>query len=139
MALFGNIAEFAEAKESWPQYAARFEQFFDANDIAVDKRSIFLSAIGPIAYHTLEILVSPRKPQEETYANLLNLMSAYYNRKPLATVQRYKFYSRFRQSNKSISSTGDGNLVTTLIRILSKHSFDVYSSVTSLILTRKIQ
>ena len=48
--------------------------------------------------------MSPRKPQEETYANLLNLMSAYYNPKPLATVQRYKFYSRFRQSNESISS-----------------------------------
>ncbi len=81
MALFG---EFTEAKESWPEYAERFEQFFDANDIAVDKKkSIFLSTIGPMAYHTLGNLVAPRKPQEETYANLLNLMSAYYNPKPL--------------------------------------------------------
>ena len=107
MALFGNVGEFVETKESWAHYAERFEQFFDANNIAVDrKKCIFLATIGPAANHTLGNLVAPKKPQEETYAQLLGLISTYYNYdpKPLPTMQRYKFYNHFRQSNEIISS-----------------------------------
>ncbi len=47
MAVFGNIGEFLESKESWSQYAERFEQFFAANDIAIDtNKSVFLATIG---------------------------------------------------------------------------------------------
>ena len=32
------------------------------------------------------------------------MMSGYYNPKPIVTVQRYQFFSRFRQPEESISS-----------------------------------
>ena len=90
MAVFGNIGEFLESKESWSQYAERFEQFFAANDIAIDKKkSVFLATIGSAAYNTLGNLVAPQKPVDESYTRLVELMSSYYN---LVTVQRYKFY-----------------------------------------------
>ena len=31
-------------------------------------------------------------------------MSTYYNPKPLVTMQRYRFYSRFRQPDESVSA-----------------------------------
>ena len=105
MALFGNIGEFVEARENWSQYVERLEQFFIANDITdAKKKSIFLSFIGPAAFHTLGNLVSPQKPSEESYDRLVELMSSFYNPKPLVTVQRFRFYSRFRQPNESVST-----------------------------------
>ena len=105
MAVFGNIGEFVESTESWTQYSERLEQFFTANDIPDEKKkAIFLSIIGPVAYHTMGNLFAPNKPSDETYSHLIELMSGYLNPKPLVTVQRYKFYSRFRQPNETISS-----------------------------------
>ena len=96
MALFGTIGEFFESKENWSQYAERFEQFLAANDIQDNKKkSIFLATIGPVAYRTLANLCALRKSAEEEYATLLEHMSTYYNPKPLVTMQRYRFYSRF--------------------------------------------
>ncbi len=104
MSLFGSISEFLESKESWPQYQERLEQFFIANEVEERKRkAIFLSTIGPAAYRTLGNLVSPKKPGEETYAQLIRVMFEHYNPKPLVTMQRYRFYSRFRQPNESVS------------------------------------
>ena len=105
MALFGSVGEFVETKESWSQYVERLDQFYIANDIAEDKRkSILLSTIGPAAYHTLGNLIAPKKPSEETYQSLVEQMSKFYNPKPLVTMQRYRFYSRFRQPNESVSA-----------------------------------
>ena len=105
MALFGTIGEFFESKENWSQYAERFKQFSTANDIVDNKKkSIFLATIGPAAYRTLANLCAPRKPAEEEYATLLEHMSTYYNPKPLVTMQRYRFYSRFRQPDESVSA-----------------------------------
>ena len=104
MALFGNIREFVEAEESWSQYADRMEQYFIANDIGNDKKaSVFLSTIGPAAFRTIGNLVAPKKPSEENYGRLTKVMSDFYNPSPLVTVQRYKFYSRFRHPEESVS------------------------------------
>lgn len=94
-----------EARESWSQYADRMEQYFIANDIDDRKKaSVFLATIGPAAFRTIGNLVAPRKPSEESYARLTKVMSDFYNPSPLVTVQRYKFYSRFRQPEESVST-----------------------------------
>ena len=105
MALFGSIGEFTESQESWSQYVQRLEQFFAANDIPDKKKaSVFLATVGPAAFHILSNLVAPNKPGEESYARLIETMSEFYNPKPLVTVQRYRFYSRFQHSEESISA-----------------------------------
>ena len=105
MALFGSIGEFLESQGSWAQYTERLEQFFIANDIQNEKKaSILLSTIGPAAFRTIGNLVAPAKPADETYARIISVMSAFYNPKPLVIVQRYKFYSRFRRPDESIST-----------------------------------
>ena len=94
MALFGSIGEFQDSREPWTQYIQRMEQFFAANDIEEAKKApVFLATIGPKAFQTLSNLVAPRKPGEVTYNRSVELMSEFYNPKPLVTVQRYHFYS----------------------------------------------
>ena len=75
----------------WSQYVERLEQFYIANYItAGKKKSILLSTISLAAYHTLCNLIATKKPSEETFTNLVEHMSKFYNPKPLVTMQRYR-------------------------------------------------
>ena len=94
-----------ESQEIWSQYTERLEQFFLANSIAnLKKASVLLATIGPVAFHILGNLVSPKKPSEERYENLISVKSDFYNPKPLVTVQSYRFFSHFRHPDESIST-----------------------------------
>ena len=106
MSLYGSIGEFVEANESWTQYVERFEQFFKANDINDDgkKAAIFLSTIGPTAYHMLAYLLAPAMPAQQTYNMLVQTMKTYHSPKTSIIVQRYRFFSRFRKPGESIST-----------------------------------
>ena len=105
MALLGNVGEYVESKESWSQYIERLEQFFTANSIPDEKKaSVLLSTIGATAYRTVGNLVAPRKPSEVTYLRIIEVMGDFYNLKPLVTVQRFHFYSWFRQPEESTST-----------------------------------
>ena len=48
--------------------------------------------------------MAPAKHADETYARIISVMSAFNNPKPLIAIQRYKFYSRFRCPDESIST-----------------------------------
>ncbi len=105
MALIGNIGEFVEAQESWQQYIEKMEQFFATNDIPNAKTApVLLASMGPVAFRVAGNLVAPEKPSSKTYADLVTVMSGYYNPKPIVTVQHYQFFSRFRQPDESISA-----------------------------------
>ena len=108
MALIRNIGEFVESQESWIQYNDRMEQFFSANDIVAAKRvPVLLATVDPVAFRILGNLVAPDKPATKSYDALVQVMTDFYNHTPLVTVQRYKFFSRFRQSEESISTFVD--------------------------------
>jgi len=105
-ATFGSIGEFEEGKEDWPQYVERLTHFFAANGIAEDekKRSVFLSVIGPNAYKLLRSVISPAKPGEKTFQELVTAMMEHHSPTPSEIVQRYKFHSRFRKPGESIAT-----------------------------------
>ena len=92
MSLFGNIGEFIEEKESWTQYIERLSQFFRANNIIN-----WIIGIQNIGKSTC-----PKKPAEESYARMMNVMKSFSNPTPSVTVQRFRFYSRFCQPGESI-------------------------------------
>ncbi|KAJ8035756.1 hypothetical protein HOLleu_19529 [Holothuria leucospilota] len=104
--LFGKLDEFNSEKEEWTQYVERLNHFFTANDITEEtkKQSIFLSLIGADAYKLLRNLVSPEKPGDKTYKDLVEIMGKHQNPTPSETVQRCKFNSRFRKQGESVSS-----------------------------------
>ena len=76
MALFGQLGEFIEGQEEWQQYAERMGHFLAVNGVTTEERkhSIFLSVIGPKTYKLLCSLVSPNKPGDESFAELVQAL-----------------------------------------------------------------
>ena len=105
-ATFGKVEEFDSGKEAWQQYVERLGHFFAANGIteAEKKRAVFLSVIGPAAYKLLRNLVSPEKPGEKAYADLVEVLSKHFKPTPSEIVERCKFHSRFRKSGESVAT-----------------------------------
>ena len=77
MALLGNIAEFDEYRESWPQYTRILNHFFAANGVtgAARKKSVFLSVIGPDSFKLLESLLAPNTPEDKSCEELVETLT----------------------------------------------------------------
>ena len=94
--LLGKLEPFDADQEEWPQYVERLEQFFVANDIVGDgkaekRRATFLSVIGPAPYKLLRSLLSPVKPTEKTFEQLVAVLTEHYNPQPSEVMQRFPF------------------------------------------------
>ena len=103
----GRIEEFdATGGDDWLQYVERLGYFFDANGIssAEKKRSVFLSVIGAATYKTLRNLVSPAKPGEKSYAELVDALTQHFKPAPSEIVERFKFHSRSRKPGESMAA-----------------------------------
>ena len=120
MAKFGKIECFSGNKEDWDVYTERLEVYFAANDLneiqlatdrsnaeavkqrADKRRAILLSVIGPATYTLLRNLVSPDKPTDKSFGELVSALKNHYQPTPSITVQRYKFHTRARQMNETV-------------------------------------
>ena len=83
-AVFGKIEEFSSNKEDWSNYVERLNHFFKANAITTNeqKQSVFLSVIGPTTYKLLRSLVSPEKPGDKSFKDLVKKLSDHFNPTP---------------------------------------------------------
>jgi len=72
----GKLCEFVEGKENFVNYVERLEQYFEASDIADEKKmAVFVSVIGPCAYGILRNLVQPVLPKDKTYNELVKALT----------------------------------------------------------------
>ena len=104
-AVVGRIEEYDD-KEEWQQYVERLSFFFVANGIetAEKKRAVFLSVVGAPTYKLLRSLVSPAKPDDKTFTQLVEILSKHFKPTPSEIVERFKFHSRFRKPGESVST-----------------------------------
>lgn len=101
-ALLGKVDAFDPQHEDWPQYVERLDQFFEANDLTGDakatkRRATFLTVIGPGPYKLLRSLISPAKPTDKTYDELVQKLTEHYSPTPSEVMQRFRFNSRSRK------------------------------------------
>ena len=84
----------------------RLSHFFTANGIteAAKKRAVFLSVIGAASYKTLRNILSPAKPGDKSYAELVEKLSKYFRPAPSEIVERFKFHSRSRLPGESVAT-----------------------------------
>ena len=103
---FGKINEFCVEGEDWSEYQDRLEQYYIANDIIVNdkKKAILLSSMGASCYSLLRKLCAPVKPATKTFEVLCTIMQEHQNPKPTIIVQRFKFNTRTRHGDESIST-----------------------------------
>ena len=92
----GRVEEFDGNKDDWQQYVERLEHFFQVNDVdgAEKKRAVFLSVIGSATYKIIWNLLSPAKPGEKSYADLVDTLSKHFKPAPSEIVERFRFNSR---------------------------------------------
>ena len=107
-ALLGRIDPFDPDQEEWPQYVECLDQFFEANDLTGDekatkRRATFLTVIGPGPYKLLRSLLSPVKPTDKTYDELVKKLTEHYSPTPSEVMQRFRFNSRSRRTEESVA------------------------------------
>lgn len=105
MSTVGTVGPFHSQTQSWEEYTEVLEFFFMANDIEdlEKRRAVLLSCCGPATYSLLRSLVSPAKPGEKSYAELVKTLRDHFNPKPSEIVQRFKFNTRTRRQGESIA------------------------------------
>ena len=106
MATHGTISVFSGSQETWTTYVERLQQYLAANKIedADQRRAVLLSVCGPATYRLIRSLVSPRKPTELKFAELVEVLQKHYDPKPSVIVQRYQFNTRNRLTGETIAS-----------------------------------
>ena len=105
MATHGNLGLFDNSYEDWDSYMERLTQNFVANDIkdATKQRAILLSACGAATYQMIKNILSPWKPTEVSFKDIVAALTSHLQPKPSETVQQYKFHSRTRNQGESVS------------------------------------
>lgn len=104
MTTIGTLSPFDSKVQSWEEYCEIIEHFFTANYIEDDKKkSILLSVVGAQTYSLMRNLLSPIKPGDRTFAQLVTLLKNHFNPKPSEIVQRFKFDSRTRKPTESVA------------------------------------
>ena len=100
----GRVKEFnGSSGEDWPR-AARALFLLPMVLRARRRNVVLLSVIGASTYKTLRNLVSPAKPGEKSYAELVGALSKHYKPAPSEIVERFKFHSRNRRPGESVAT-----------------------------------
>ena len=68
------------------------------------KRVKFLSVIRPRTFKLLRNLITPNKPGDKSYEELVKVLKDHFSLKQSEIVQRSKFYSRLRKPGENVSS-----------------------------------
>ena len=89
--LVGSTAPFDSETQTWEEYCEVLHHFFEANEItdASRQKAILLSSVGSQTYSLARNLVSPAKPGDKTFAELVKILKEHFNPKPSEIVQRF--------------------------------------------------
>ena len=93
-------------KGTFSNWNERLGMYFLANSIADTnkQKAVFLTVCGAELYKLIRSLVSPSKPIEKTYDELVAVLLNHLNPKPNIIMERYKFNIRTRKSGESVVS-----------------------------------
>ena len=103
----GKLPEFTDG-DNWQEFIERLDAYFEANKITGEdsdtvKRSILLTVCSAKVYSLMKSLLHADKPTDKSYKELVDLIEAHVNPKPLVIVERFKFYRRDQKESESIS------------------------------------
>ena len=122
MAAFGQVQEFRPESESFAVYVESVQLFFTANDIPGRKKTpVFLSVVGGSTYGMLRNLVAPASPKDKSFEEIVEVLKAHFEPKPIVIVERYHFHQREQAPGESVTV-----YVAELSRLASTCAFDKY-------------
>uniref|UniRef100_A0AAQ4QCI8 CCHC-type domain-containing protein n=1 Tax=Gasterosteus aculeatus aculeatus TaxID=481459 RepID=A0AAQ4QCI8_GASAC len=98
------MGPFDESVEQWSSYTERFEYFVLANSIKSEVMvPTFLTVMGGKTFNLLRSLVTPEKPGDRSYEEIVGTLKAHYSPKPLIIAERFRFHKRNQEEGESIS------------------------------------
>ena len=103
--IIGHLSEFKLDKDDWNNYIEQMEFTFLANSIDDDnkKNAVLLRSCGSDTFKLFKSLTAPNDLASSSYTDIKQLMSEHKNPKPNVFAERFKFNSRNRANNESIS------------------------------------
>ena len=81
---------------------------------------MFLSLVGPAVYKLVQNLVSPKKPKDCSYDELILASQTHYKPKTNVVYERFKFYNRSQGSNETNAEFAAGLKAVRTLVILVK-------------------
>ncbi|KAI5641650.1 hypothetical protein NE865_06164 [Phthorimaea operculella] len=98
--------KFEPNKDKWQNYR---EQLFFALEAAgplesAQKRALFLSQCGKEAFSLIVSLLSPRKPSEVPFDDIIETLNKFFTPVPHPILETQKFYARKQKADESITS-----------------------------------
>ena len=84
-------------------------QYFEANDLvggekAAKRQASLIALMGPSTYKLARSLLSPAKPSEKTFEEIVAVLTKHFNPTPSEVMQRFRFNSRIHKSGESVST-----------------------------------
>ncbi|KAK8775781.1 hypothetical protein V5799_030873 [Amblyomma americanum] len=123
MPTYGALEPFHGEGGAWTEYLERVKLFFDANSVPEEKKkSVFLTCCGSSTYSLLRSLLTPKTPDQVSIDEIFSVLSGHYIPKPSVVVCRFRFNSRSRQPEESVSD------YTTSLKKLSANFSVMYST-----------
>jgi hypothetical protein len=102
--MIGKIEPFSEAQCGFSSWVEQLEQYFLVNGIEDSRKAaVLLVTIGSETYGLLRNLVSPKKPAEESYAELIAQLKNHFEPAPQKIAERYRFHCRNQKEGESIA------------------------------------
>ena len=100
----GKLDPFQPESETISAYLERVDLFFEANEVAADKKvAVFLSVIGGKTYTLLRNLTAPVKPSEKTLEDLRAVLKKHFEPTTIVIAERYYFHCRSQAEGESIA------------------------------------
>ena len=101
---FGQIGAFDPQVEAFTAYVERVHIFFEAHDVKAEKRlCIFLSVVGGTVYNLLCNLLAPAAPKDKSLEEVLEVLKAHYEPKPIVIAERFHFHRQHQLPGESIA------------------------------------
>ncbi|OUC45668.1 hypothetical protein D917_01810 [Trichinella nativa] len=91
----GHIEEFDTSNpKEWNSYASRLMFYLEANKVSADadKRAVLLSSCGSTLFKLVESLLSPAKPVERSFDEIISVLNDHFAPQPSEIVNRHIFY-----------------------------------------------
>ena len=98
----GQVEELIPGSD-WKHYVERVELFFEVNSVAEDKKvPTILSLMGNKVYALLRNTVSPRRPRNLSFEEIVDNFTKHLNPKLIVIAERFKFHKEEQQESDSI-------------------------------------
>ena len=99
----GKLPEFRpDNGDSMSTFVEILDAWLELNEVTEKRNLVLISALDTGTYDVLRNIVSPRKPTEMEYSDLVKALEGHFNPTPITVGERFKFWKRDQKDGESV-------------------------------------